>query len=361
MQEDITITHCENRQKVIAEGDFLENMIDEAINITSGGADLSSAQMRAVMEEIMTGAAQTPQIVSLLTALSNKGETVEELTAAVEVMRRHMVRIKTKKEIVLDTCGTGGDKSGTFNISTCAAFVAAGCAVTVAKHGNRSVSSCCGSADIFEALGVNINMSAERIGQCLDEVGIAFLFAQNLHPAMKYAMPARKEIGRRTMFNILGPLSNPASATHQLVGVYDQKWVKILAQVLAGLGTIHALVGHSEDGLDEISTIAKTFVCEAKKSATKCYWIDSMELGFKKASLNELTGGGVSENVNIIMDVLKGEAGARRDIVVLNAAAAIYTADRAGSIKEAIQLAAEAIDSGQALAKLELLKRFSNQ
>ncbi len=334
-------------------------MIKEATELLSRHLNLTAAQMEAVMEEIMTGKVNTPDIVAFLTHLSNKGETAEELTAAVSVMRRYVTKINTKHKVILDTCGTGGDRLGTFNVSTVVAFVASGCAIAVAKHGNRSVSSCCGSADILEALGININMSKERLQECLDEVGIAFLFAQNLHPAMKYAMPARKEIGRRTMFNILGPLTNPAAATHQLVGVYDKRWTEVLANVLSNLGTVHALVVHGEDGLDEITTTTKTFVSEASKGKIDSYEIRTEDFGFKKARLEDLSGGDASGNARVLLEILNGKPGPKRDIVILNAAAAIYTADKAGSIKEAVLLASESIDSGKALKKLEMLKEYS--
>ncbi len=333
-------------------------MIQEAREILRDN-DLTAAQMQAVMEEIMTGKADTAGIVSFLTALNKKGETVEEITVAASVMRRHVTRIHVDKEPLLDTCGTGGDRKGTFNVSTAVAFVASGSGITVAKHGNRSVSSCCGSADILEALGININMAVKEMERCLNDVGIAFLFAPNLHPAMKYAMPARKQIGTRTIFNILGPLTNPAGATHQLVGVYDRHLTNTLAAVLGNLGTVHAMVVHSEDGLDEIATTAKTFVCEEYKGKLNSYEINPEDLGFRKVKLKELEGGTVSDNVKIMLDVLNGKLGAQRDIVVVNAAVAIYVADKTGSIKEGISLASESIDSGRALKKLELLREYS--
>lgn len=336
-------------------------MIQEATQKLSKGEDLNKDEMHTVMQEIMNGEAQTPEIVDLLKALNTKGETVEELTAAVEVMRRHVTKIHTNQKVVLDTCGTGGDKSGTFNISTAVAFVASGSGITVAKHGNRSVSSCCGSADILEGLGIDINMGKEKIEKCLDEIGIAFLFAQSLHPAMKYAMAARKEIGAKTMFNLLGPLSNPASATHQLVGVYDNRWTEILAKVLSNLGTAHALVVHGEDGLDEITTTAHTRISEANQGKINSYKINPQGLGFKKARPEDLLGGPAAVNAKILLDILNGKAGPKRDIVILNAAAAIYAADKARSIEEGISLAAEAIDSGKALKKLELLKEYSKK
>jgi anthranilate phosphoribosyltransferase len=334
-------------------------MIKEIIEILSAGKNLTSAQMETAMEEIMSGSVDTPKIVSFLTALSKKGESVEELTAAVAVMRRYATKINTKHRVILDTCGTGGDRKGTFNVSTIVAFVASACGIAVAKHGNRSVSSCCGSADILEVLGIDIRMGKEKIEKCLDEAGIAFLFAPDMHPAMKYAMPARKQIGQRTMFNILGPLTNPAGATHQLVGVYDSYWIEILAGVLANLGIVHALVVHGEDGLDEITTTALTFVSEVYNGKINSYKINPADLGFKRAKLEDLKGGSASDNAKILLDILQGKPGFKRDMVILNAAAAIYVADKVKSIKEGIKLAGESIDSGRALKKLELLKEYS--
>lgn len=336
-------------------------MIEEAIDNLSKGNDLTRDQMQESMEEIMTGKVDTPLIVAFLTGLNKKGETVEELTATVSVMRRYVTRIHTDKEVVLDTCGTGGDRKGTFNISTAVAFVASGSGVTVAKHGNRSVSSCCGSADILEALGININMNPKDLEKCLDEIGIAFLFAPNLHPAMKYAMPARQQIGTKTIFNLLGPLTNPAGARYQLVGVYDKRWTEILAYVLGNLGTLHALIVHGEDGLDEVTTTARTFVSEVYKGKIKNFEIMPEDFGFRKAELQDLKGGDVPDNVRILLDILKGKTGPQRDIVLLNAAAAVYTADKAKSIKEGIELAKESIDSGRALERLELLQNYSHK
>jgi anthranilate phosphoribosyltransferase len=336
-------------------------MIQETIKLLSKRQDLSQVQMQAVMEEIMTGKVDTPGIVSFLTLLNKKGETIEEITAAVSVMRKYVTKIEVDKDTILDTCGTGGDTKGTFNISTIVAFVASGCGITVAKHGNRSVSSCCGSADILEALGININMSKEKIEKCLNEAGIAFLFAPNLHPAMKYAMPARKQIGTKTIFNILGPLTNPAGATHQLIGVYDGYWTKMLAKVLDNLGIVHALVIHGQDGLDEITTTTKTSVSEVYKSRLNDYELEPEDFGINRAELKDLEGGTASDNAKISLDVLNGKLGPKRDIVILNAAAAIYVADKVKSIKEGIKLASESVDSGKALKKLELLKEYSRQ
>jgi len=334
-------------------------MIQEAINILSQNKDLNPEQMQLVMEEIMNARADTAAIVSFLNALSNKGETVEELTAAVRVLREHAIKIHIEEKVILDTCGTGADKTGTFNVSTAVAFVVSACQITVAKHGNRSVSSCCGSADVLEELGVNINLSVERIQKCLNDIGIAFLFAQSLHPAMKNVMPARKQIGKKTIFNILGPLSNPAGATHQLVGVYDNRWTEVLAKVLGNLGTVHSLVVHGEDGLDEITTTSSTYIAETNKGKITSYKIVPEEFGFTRARLEDLKGGDVKDNAKLLSDVLSGKGGPRRDIVLLNAGAAVYTADRANSIREGIELAKEAIDSKKALQKLELLKRYS--
>jgi anthranilate phosphoribosyltransferase len=334
-------------------------MIQEAIEKISRHNDLTGKEMELSIEEIMTGKTDTPIIVSFLTALNEKGQTLEELTAAVSVMRRHATKISTKHKSVLDTCGTGGDNSGTFNISTAVAFVVSGSGVVVAKHGNRSVSSRSGSADILEVLGININMDKDRIGRCLDEIGIAFLFAPNLHPAMKYAMPARKQIGKRTMFNILGPLTNPAQAAHQLVGVYDAKLVETLAGVLGNLGSVHALVVHGQDGLDEITTTSKTNICEEYKGKIKNYEVSPEEFGFRRAKLGDLAGGTPSDNANILLDILNGKQGPACDIVLLNAAFAIYAADKVKSIKEGIELARESIKSKRAKEKLELLKEYS--
>lgn len=336
-------------------------MIQEAILVLSRQQDLSREQMHQAMEEIMSGKANTEDIVSLLNLMNKKGETVEELTAAVEVLRKHVTPIRSSRTIILDTCGTGGDRKGTFNVSTASAFVASGAGISVAKHGNRSVSSISGSADVLEALGVNINMDREKIEKCLEEIGIAFLFAPNLHPAMKFAMPARKQIAHRTIFNILGPLSNPANATHQLVGVYDKGLAQSVAQVLKNLGSTHALVVHGEDGLDELTTTAKTFVSESNLKEIKSYEISPEDFGIKRVEPQELKGGDAYFNAGILKAVLSGKAGAYRDIVLLNSGAAIYAADKASSIKEGIAKARESIDSGEASQKLELLRQCSQE
>ena len=334
-------------------------MIEESVEKLLKKINLSPEEMQAVMEEIMTGKCLTGQIVAFLEALSKKGETVEEITAAAKVMRSHAVKIKTDKEVILDTCGTGGDKKGTFNVSTITAFVAAGCGVTVAKHGNKAVSSSCGSADILSALGINIQVSKEAMEECLDKIGIAFLFAPNLHPAMKHAMEARKQIGHRTIFNIMGPLCNPASATHQLIGVFDQALTETVASVLGNMGTKHALVVYGKDGLDEITLTDKTCVCEWRNSMLDKYEISPEDFGFRRVDIGELLGGNVHDNCQIMLEVLNGKHGHKRNTVLLNSAAALYAADKVNSIKEGLSLAEEAIDSGRALKKLALLKEYT--
>ncbi|MDD5477188.1 MAG: anthranilate phosphoribosyltransferase [Candidatus Omnitrophica bacterium] len=334
-------------------------MIKDLIKQLVNKKDLTDLQMQQVMQEILSGAAETADIVEFLTSLNAKGETVGELTAAVNVMLKYVEPIIVDKPNILDTCGTGGDKKGTFNISTVTALVASGAGVTVAKHGNRSVSSKCGSADILEALGVNINMDKAKIKKCLEEIGIAFLFAPNLHPAMRFVMAARKQIARKTMFNILGPLINPARATNQLIGVYSKEWTKPLAQVLHNLGTKHVLVVHGADGLDEVTTTDKTFVSEVRNSQLKDYQITPEDFGLKRAKFADLLGGSIAENVKIVQEVLAGKKGSKRDIVLLNAGCAIYAADKTETIAAGIKLAQKAIDSGAALKKLELLKEYS--
>ena len=334
-------------------------MIKELINQLINKNDLTDLQMQQVMREILCGAVETADLVAFLTSLNNKGETAVELTAAVNVMLEYVEPIIVDKPNILDTCGTGGDQKKTFNISTISALVASGAGVTVAKHGNRSVSSKCGSADILEALGVKIDMDAKTIKKCLEKIGIAFLFAPKLHLAMRQVMPARKQIAQKTIFNILGPLINPARATNQLIGVYSKTWVRPLAEVLRNLGSQHVLVVHGADGLDEVTTTDKTFITELKGGLIKDYEVAPDDFGFKRASLNDLLGGSVSQNVMIAQEILAGKPGSRRDIVLFNAGAAIYAADKAQTITEGIRLAQESIDSGAALEKLKMLKEYS--
>jgi len=335
-------------------------MIKDSIRLLSQKNNLTETEMYSAMEEILSGATETADIVEFLTVLNAKGETPEELTAAVKVMLKYVEPIIVDKPNILDTCGTGGDKKGTFNISTISAFVASGAGVTVAKHGNRSVSSKCGSADILEALGVNIQMDREKIKRCLEEIGIAFLFAPNLHKVMQRVSAARKHIGTRTMFNILGPLINPARVTNQLIGVYSRQWTKILTQVLYNLGTKHVLVVHGEDGLDEITTTGPTHICEVNNGQFLDYEVKPEDFGFKRARFEDLTVDSLSESVDTAMGLLNGKKGPKRDILLLNAGAAIYAADKAASIKDGIALAIRSIDSGSAAGKLQLLKEYSN-
>jgi anthranilate phosphoribosyltransferase len=321
--------------------------------------DLSKAEMVQVMDQIMTGKATDAQIGAFLAALAFKGETMEEIAGAAQVMREKATRIPVKSPNVVDTCGTGGDGSHTFNISTTAAFVAAGAGVKVAKHGNRGVSSKCGSADVLKALGVNIEIGPEKVGSCVDEVGIGFLFAPLLHGAMKHAIGPRREMGVRTVFNILGPLTNPAGAKRQVIGIFSPHLLNTIAEVLRDLKSEHVMVVHG-GGLDEISPAQKTRVAELKDGTIKTYEIDPEKYSISKADPKALAGGDPAANAEILKAVLKGEKGARRDAVLLNAGAAVHVSGRAKSLDEGVKLAAQSIDSGAALKVLEKLVAFSN-
>jgi anthranilate phosphoribosyltransferase len=321
--------------------------------------DLSGDQMTSAMSEIMSGNVPTQDIADFLSALADKGETIEEIVAAVTVMRSLSVKVKTHSGIVLDTCGTGGDRKGTFNISTIAAIITAACQVTVAKHGNRCVSSACGSADVLEAAGVSIDLSPEMIQECLSSVGIAFLYAPNFHPAMKYAAQARKQLARKTIFNIMGPLCNPANATHQLVGVFSLELIPVITNVLSSLGTKRCLVIHSKDGLDEISTTGSTVMCEYRDGKSTICEVTPEMFGMERVSVDQLKGGMAVDNARLMLDILKGAKGLRRDIVLLNAAGALYAAERVSCMSDGIAMAAQAIDSGNALKKFEMLREFS--
>lgn len=323
--------------------------------------NLVQAEIEAVMHEIMLGETSEDDITAFLLALRAKGPTVEEITGAAKIMRRFVVGINAKHDVILDTCGTGGDKKGTFNISTITALVVAGAGVVVAKHGNRSVSSKCGSADVLEALGVNLNIEQQHLSDCLDEVGIAFLFAQKLHPAMKNVAPVRKKLGVETIFNILGPLTNPAEATHQILGVYSRDLVEPMARVLKNLGLKRALVVHGNDGLDEITTTDKTFIGEYNGEEIISYDISPDELGLNLAKPRDLEGGDLNANVHIFEDILGGKDGPKRDIVLLNAAYAFYIAEKVANISKGMELAKNTIDSGKALIKLEELKSFTQR
>jgi len=335
-------------------------MIKEAITKLVEKTDLTGVETEAVMEEIMSGLATQAQIASFLTALRIKGETVEEITGAARVMRSKATRINVAAHNIVDTCGTGGDRSHTFNISTSAAFVVAGAGVTVAKHGNRSVSSACGSADVLKALGVNIDIQPERVEKCVNEIGIGFLFAPVHHPAMRYAIGPRQEIGIRTMFNILGPLTNPAGASCQIIGVYSAHLTETLAHVLLNLGSTHCMVVHGSDGLDEITITGETRVSEGRKGKVRTYQIRPGDYGIKTGTIEDIKGGNADDNAGILMKILQGEMGQRRDIVLLNAAAGIFVGGKASDLNSAIRVAEESIDSGKALAKLEALKRATN-
>jgi len=333
-------------------------MIREAIQALIAGRSLSMDEAALVMEEIMNGEATPAQFGSFVTALRLKGETVDEIIGLAKTMRANAIPVTTSEPVV-DTCGTGGDGVGTFNISTAAAFVAAGAGLKVAKHGNRAMSSQCGSADILEALGVRIDLNAQQVKRCLDEVGIGFMFAPLFHPAMKYAAAPRREIGIRTVFNILGPLTNPAGARTQVIGVADSSLVKKLALALQGLGCHHALVVHGEDGLDEITITGKTQVCELKDGHLESYTISPEDLGLSRAELNDLRGGTVSENAALLCSILAGAPGPRRDVVLMNAAAVLLAGDRVATLEPGVAIAREVIDSGHARSKLEQLIEFS--
>lgn len=333
--------------------------IQDAIAKLIEGRDLTRDRTIGSMNQIMSGEATDAQIGAFLVALRVKGETADEIAGAAEVMREKATRVVTRHATVVDTCGTGGDGAGTFNISTAAAFVAAGAGLCVAKHGNRAASSLCGSADVLKELGVNIEASPETTGRCLDEVGIGFLFAPALHGAMKYAIGPRREVGVRTIFNALGPLTNPAGATRHLIGVYSRSLTGRLAEVLRTLKSERAFVVHGLDGLDEITTTGPTRVSELNDGAVTTYEIRPEDLGIQRSTPGDLAGGNAETNASILRRVLNGEPGPRRDIVVLNAAAAIVAGGAADDLQAGIELAGETVDSGRAMDKLEELKRAS--
>jgi anthranilate phosphoribosyltransferase len=334
--------------------------IREAIEKLVRRINLSEAETSEVMNQIMTGEATPLQVASFLTALRMKGETVEEITGAARVMREKAHRVNVGAKTVLDTCGTGGDQKGTFNISTTTAFVVAGAGVNVAKHGNRSVSSQSGSADVLGALGVKVDAPKERVEACIEKIGIGFLFAPLLHEAMKYAVQPRRDIGIRTIFNLLGPLTNPAMATHQLIGLYSGELVGMVAHVLKNLGSIRAMVVHGMDGLDEISLCSPTHVAELRDGEVKEYTIEPEQLGLKKCRLEEICCGGGEQSAAIVRGVLQGDPGPARDVVLLNSGAALFVSGSAATIQDGMRLAAESIDSGNAWKKLEMLVQMTN-
>ena len=324
------------------------------------GNDLSEQEMVDAMTEVMDGQVGDTQLAAFLTALQVKKEKVPEIVGAAKVMREKAEKVKVKASHIVDTCGTGGDGADTFNISTAVAFVVAGASVTVAKHGNRAVSSKSGSADVLKCMGVNIEASLSTVERCIEETGIGFLFAPLMHKAMKHAATVRKELGFRTLFNLLGPLTNPANAHAQVLGVYDSRWVKPVAEVLRDLGSCRALVVHGFDGLDEITLTSETQVCELKNDNVTSFTIDPKEYGYSLCSANDLKGGSPKENAGIIRDILNGTTGPKTDIVILNAAAAIYVGGKADSIEKGILVAANSIDSGAANKKFEQLCQMSN-
>jgi len=336
-------------------------VIKEAIKKVVAGKHLSEEEAGAVMEQIMEGKASPAQIASLLTAMHLIGETVDEITGFARVMRQMSTHVKTKHSILVDTCGTGGDGAGTINISTTAAFVVAGAGVPVAKHGNRSVSSRCGSADVLEELGVAVDLDREAMEECLNEVGMAFLFAPTLHRSMGHAAAPRREIGIRTVFNILGPLTNPAGAKAQVLGVYSPSLTETMAKVLARLGSSRAFVVHGAGGLDEISLAGVSVLCEVRDGTVRKGDLDPAKFGFSQAPISTLAGGTPKENAAITRLILEGEKGPRRDTVVLNAALGLVAGGKAGGIKEGLEIAAASIDSGAALAKLQELIDFTQQ
>jgi anthranilate phosphoribosyltransferase len=329
-------------------------MIKEAISALVSGRSLAADDAAQVMEEIMQGEATPAQFGAFVTALRLKGETVDEIVGLARTMRARAIPV-VAYGLVVDTCGTGGDGSQTFNISTTAAFVAAGAGLKVAKHGNRAMSSQCGSADVLEALGVKIDLTAEQVQRCLQDVGIGFMFAPSFHPAMKYASVPRREIGIRTVFNILGPLTNPAGAKAQVLGVADDSLVEKMAQALQQLGCHHALVVHGEDGLDEITVAGETHVCELKGNHVLDYTISPEKIGLTRADSESLKGGNAKENAEMLRNILAGAPGPQRDAVLMNTAAVLLAGDKAQTLRQGVELAQQTIDSGQALNKLEQL------
>lgn len=335
-------------------------LITEALTKVVDGQNLTRDEASGVLRGIMTGENTPAQIAALLTALRVKGETVEEVTGFAETMRALATRINSKRSPLVDTCGTGGDRSGTFNISTTAAFVVAGAGAAVAKHGNRSASSKCGSADVLEALGVNLDVSPETVGECIDDIGIGFLYARALHSAMKHVGPVRQELGFRTVFNLLGPLTNPAGADGQVMGVYDEKLVLRVANVLRDLGTRHAFVVCGSDGLDEITLTGPTRVAEVRDGQVAEHIVSPEEFGFERVEPVALLGGEAEDNARILREVLSGKIGAPRNIVLMNAAPAIVAGGQADDLDAGVAAAAAAIDSGAAQDKLDQLIKATN-
>ena len=330
------------------------------------GHHLSRSESESLMDEIMSGNATNAQIASFLTAMRMKGETVEELIGFAKIMRAKASRVPSKvavetafsgtdREMLVDTCGTGGDATGTFNISTATAFVVAGAGIHVAKHGNRSVSSVCGSADVVEALGIRIDLSPDAVGRCIDEAGIGFLYAPLLHDAMKHVVLARREMKIRTVFNLLGPICNPARATAQVLGVYNEDLTEIMAQVLCELGTERAFVVHGSDGLDEITISGESKISEVRDREVCTYYVTPEDFGIQRAPINAIQGGDAKQNAEIIREILSDRGGTRHDVVLLNAAAGLVVGGKAAGLRDGIQLARESIRSGKAMDCLKKL------
>jgi anthranilate phosphoribosyltransferase len=334
-------------------------MIKESILKIVQRQNLTDYESEGVLLEIMEGKATDAQISAFLTALRMKGETIEEIASFAKIMRQKSVRIYPKVECLVDTCGTGGDSSKTFNISTVSAIVVSGAGIPVAKHGNRAVSSACGSADVLKELRVNIELTPPKVEECIEKFGFGFMYAPNFHPSMKFVANARRETGIRTVFNLLGPLTNPANARSQLIGVFDENLLLTVVHVLKNLGSNHVIAVHG-NGLDEITNCGKTRVCELKDGNIETYCLEPRDIGIELSKPDQIIGGTAKENSKIILDVLYGEKGPKRDIVLLNAAGAIMTADKVKNFKDAIELAAYSIDSKKALNKLKELVKFTN-
>ncbi len=336
-------------------------MIKDAIAKLADRQNLTEAEAESVMGEIMNGEATPAQIAAYLTALRMKGETADEITGSARAMRDKAARIRPTDPLVVDTCGTGGDGGSTFNVSTAVAFVVSGAGITVAKHGNRAVSSRCGSADVLKQMGVRIDLPPEQVEECVNELGIGFLFAPVFHGAMKHALGPRQEIGVRTIFNLLGPLTNPAGASVQILGVYQESLTDLMAGVLMRLGVRHCYVVHGMDGLDEITLADQTRVCEGKAGRLTSYVIEPRDFGFPRARAKDCAGGDAEENARIIRDILSGREGPRQQLVLLNAAPAMVACGKAATLQDGVALARTAIQSGAAMDKLEQLIKWTNR
>ena len=334
--------------------------IQQAIQHILDGKDLESSQMQQVMHAVMSGECTPAQIAGFLIGLRMKGETIEEITAAAKVMRDLSTRVNVSKDYLIDTCGTGGDSANTFNISTTSAFAAAAAGARVAKHGNRSVSSKSGSADVLEAAGVKLDLSADQVAECINLIGIGFMFAPMYHGAMKHAIGPRKELGVRTIFNLLGPLTNPAGAPNQVLGVFSNEWLEKLIKVQQKLGAKHVMVVHSEDGMDEISISAPTRIAELVNGEIREYTVSPEQFEIKRNDLSTLAVQSISDSLNMMLGVLENKAGPAMDIVLLNAGAAIYTAGIADSLETGVAQARQVIEDGSARAKLDQLVKLTN-